>query len=89
MPAIDLARLRKQANRLADFFFVPEDFLKYLREILDFYVNYSLRTKENIAPGSNLPTFRTPFVVTMKWLSATDEKSESNNKAIRILDFQF
>jgi hypothetical protein len=63
MPAIDLARLRKQANRLADFFFVPDDFLKYLREILEFYVNYSLRTKENVAPGSNLPTFRTPTVV--------------------------
>lgn len=63
MPAIDLARLRKQSNRLADFFFVPEDFLKHLREMLDFYVNYSLRTKENIAPGSNLPTYRTPFVV--------------------------
>jgi hypothetical protein len=63
MPAIDLARLRKQANRLADFFFVPDDFLKQLLEILEFYVNYSLRTKENIAPGSNLPTFRTPSVV--------------------------
>lgn len=63
MPAIDLARLRKQANRLADFFFVPEDFLRHLREMLDFYVNYSLRTKEDIAPGSNLPTYRTPFVV--------------------------
>jgi hypothetical protein len=63
MPAIDLARLRKQANRLADFFFLPEDFLKHLRETLEFYVNYSLRTKENIAPGSNLPTFRTPAVV--------------------------
>lgn len=63
MPAIDLARLRKQANRLADFFFLPGDFLKQLREILDFYVNYTLRKKENIAPGSNLPTYRTPFVV--------------------------
>lgn len=63
MPAIDLARLRKQANRLADFFFVPDDFLKHLREMLEFYVNHSLRTKENIAPGSNLPTFRTPAMV--------------------------
>lgn len=63
MPAIDLARLRKQANRLADFFFVPEDFLKQLREVLEFYVNHSLRKKESIAPGSNLPTFRTPAVV--------------------------
>ncbi len=63
MPAIDLARLRKQANRLADFFFLPEDFLKHLREILEFYVNYTLRKKENIAPGSDLPTYRTPPVV--------------------------
>ncbi|MFZ5910667.1 MAG: DNA alkylation repair protein [Chloroflexota bacterium] len=63
MPAIDLARLRKQANRLADFFFLPDDFLKHLRETLDFYVNRTMRRVENIAPGSNLPTYRTPTVV--------------------------
>jgi hypothetical protein len=63
MPAIDLARLRKQANRLADFFFLPDEFMKHLREILDFYVNYTLRTKEKVAPGSNLKTYRTPSAV--------------------------
>lgn len=63
MPAIDLARLRKQANLLADFFYLPEDFLRYLRETLDFYVNHTLRKQEKIAPGSNLPTYRTPIVV--------------------------
>ena len=63
MPAIDLARLRKQANRLADFFFLPEEFMKHLREMLEFYINHTLRTKENIAPGSNLMTYRTPPVV--------------------------
>ena len=63
MPAIDLARLRKQANQLADFFFLPEDFLRHLREMMDFYVNRTLRKKEEIAPGSNLPTYRTPSVV--------------------------
>jgi len=63
MPAIDLARLRKQTNTLVDFFFLPEDFLAHLREMLDFYVNRTLRKKENIAPGSNLPTYRTPAVV--------------------------
>ena len=63
MPAIDLARLRKQANQLTDFFFLPEDFLRHLREMLDFYVNRTLRKKEDIAPGSNLPTYRTPLVV--------------------------
>ena len=63
MPAVDLARLRKQASRLADFFFLPDEFMKHLREILDFYVNYTLRTKENVAPGSNLKTYRTPTAV--------------------------
>ena len=63
MPAIDLARLRKQANRLADFFFLPDEFMKHLREILEFYVNHTLRTKENVAPGSNLRTYRTPPAV--------------------------
>jgi len=61
MPAIDLARLRKQANRLADFFFLPDEFMKHLREMLEFYVNYTLRTVENVAPGSNLkPIARHP-----------------------------
>lgn len=63
MPAIDLARLRKQASRLADFFFLPDEFMKHLREMLEFYVNYTLRTKENVAPGSNLKTYRTPPAV--------------------------
>lgn len=63
MPAIDLARLRKQASRLADFFFLPDEFMKHLREMLDFYVNYTLRTVENVAPGSNLKTYRTPHAV--------------------------
>jgi pimeloyl-ACP methyl ester carboxylesterase len=63
MPAIDLARLRKQSNRLADFFFLPDEFMKHLREMLEFYVNHTLRTKENIAPGSNLKTYRTPPAV--------------------------
>jgi hypothetical protein len=63
MPAIDLARLRKQANRLADFFFLPEDFRRILRETLDFYVNRTLRRSQSVAPGSNLPTYRTPIEV--------------------------
>lgn len=63
MPAIDLARLRKQANRLADFFFLPEDFIRQLRKILEYYINYTMRHKDPVAPGSTLPTFRTPNVV--------------------------
>jgi len=63
MPSIDLARLRKQALRLAEFFFVPEEFARNLNAVLDSYVNYTIRTRRRSRPGANLPTHRTPAVV--------------------------
>jgi hypothetical protein len=63
MPAIDLARLRKQAARLADFFFVPDEFVNHLHETLDFYVDRTRRNVEPTAAGSNLSTYRTPPVI--------------------------
>jgi len=78
MPAIDLARLRKQANRLADFFFVPDEFMKHLREMLEFYVNHTLRTKENVAPGSNLKTYRTPPAVITQIENELRPKAKAN-----------
>ena len=62
MPAIDLARLKKQTARLADLFDQPAEFLREHREILDHYVNRTLRT-QTVAPSSVLPTYRTPSVV--------------------------
>jgi len=62
MPAIDLARLKKQTARLADLFDEPVMFLREMREILEFYVNRSLRS-QSVAPSSVLPTYRTPVVV--------------------------
>jgi hypothetical protein len=63
MPAIDLSRMRKQAARLADFFFVPDEFIRHLHEMLDSYVNYTVRKPPAAAPGANLRTYRTPTVV--------------------------
>ncbi len=63
MPAIDLSRMRKQAARLADFFFLPSEFIKHLNEMLDFYVNYTVRKPPASAPGSNLRSYRTPTVI--------------------------
>ncbi len=63
MPSIDLARLRKQVARLADFFFVPDEFTAHLKDILDGYVDHTLRRRPAVAPGANLPTYRTPPVV--------------------------
>lgn len=62
MPAIDLARLKKQTSDLADLFDQPAAFLREHREILDFYVNRTLRS-QGVAPSSVLPTYRTPSVV--------------------------
>src|SRR5688572_19311424 len=62
MPAIDLARLKKQSAQLTDLFDQPSAFLRAHREILDFYVNHSLRS-QGVAPSSVLPTYRTPVVV--------------------------
>ena len=62
MPAIDLARLKKQTAYLADIFGEPAIFLRELREMLEFYVNRSLRS-QSVAPSSVLPTYRTPVVV--------------------------
>src|SRR5512138_3388897 len=62
MPAIDLARLKKQTAYLADLFDQPVDFLREHRDILDHYVNRTLRTL-SVAPSSVLPTYRTPVVV--------------------------
>lgn len=62
MPAIDLARLKKQTARLGDLFDQPAAFLREVREILEFYVNRTLRS-QGVAPSSVLPTYRTPAVV--------------------------
>lgn len=62
MPAIDLARLKKQTAYLTDVFGEPATFLRELREILEYYVNWTLRS-QGVAPSSVLPTYRTPAVV--------------------------
>src|SRR5512142_1187043 len=63
MPAIDLSRMRKQAARLADFFLLPDEFIKHLHEMLDSYVNYTVRKPPASAPGANLRSYRTPGVI--------------------------
>ncbi|HET9590439.1 MAG TPA: DNA alkylation repair protein [Anaerolineales bacterium] len=62
MPAIDLARLKKQTAGLGNLFDQPAEFLREVREILEFYVNRTLRS-QGVAPSSVLPTYRTPAVV--------------------------
>ena len=60
MPAIDLSRLKKQAAQLADIFGRPDEFVRALRDVLDFYVNRTVRDEGAVAPSSVLETYRTP-----------------------------
>ena len=66
MPAINLAQLNKEAARLADLFDEPAAFIRALREMLEIYVNRTLRTRKAVAPGSTLSTYRTPPAVIRK-----------------------
>ena len=89
MPAIDLARLRKQTARLVDFFFVPEEFIKHLHEILDSYVNYTVRKPPANAPGANLESYRTPTVVVKQIeleLKRLADKKENADAALDLAD---
>lgn len=63
MPAIDLSRLRKQAARLDEFFFAPDEFIKHLHEMLEFYVNRTVRKVQANAPSLNLQSYHTPSVI--------------------------
>jgi hypothetical protein len=89
MPAIDLSRLRKQAARLADFFFLPDEFIRHLNEMLDSYVNYTVRKPRAAAPGANLRTYRTPSEVVRQIEQELDIKAalpENSDAALDLAD---
>lgn len=60
MPAIDLARLKKQAAQLADLFGRPDEFVRALHDMFEFYVNRTMRDEGAVAPSSILETYHTP-----------------------------
>src|SRR5512135_2907443 len=89
MPAIDLSRLRRQAARLGDFFFVPDEFIRHLHEILDSYVNYTVRKAQAAAPGANMRTYRTPAAVVKQIeqeLAARAAIADNSDAALELAD---
>ena len=89
MPAIDLARLRKQSARLVDFFFVPDEFIQHLHKMLDSYVNYTVRKPPANAPDANLQSYRIPTVVVKQIeleLTRIAGKSENADAALDLAD---
>jgi hypothetical protein len=59
MPAIDLARLKIQTSKLADFFDHPVLFLQSFEEILEHYTNRTIRENQAIL-RTDLASFNTP-----------------------------
>ena len=51
MPAINLAQLNTEVARLTDLFDEPAAFIRSLREMLEGYVNRTLRTRKAVALG--------------------------------------
>ena len=87
MPTIDLARLKKQSAQLADSFDQPEKFIRELREVLESYVNRTLRTRDAVAPSSTLPTYRTPSVVLRRIENTIRPLAQENtDKALELAD---
>jgi hypothetical protein len=62
MPAIDLARLKKQAALLADNFSNHMAFLRELHEMLELYTNRTMRASQ-VAKRLSLRTYHTPAPV--------------------------
>lgn len=85
MPAIDLARLKTQAARLADKFAEPEAFLRALNELLDFYTNRTIRTTQ-VVQRLSVPTFHTPRPVLRQIESELDMLAEKDpRKAVDLV----
>ncbi len=59
MPAIDSARLKTQAARLAEKFGQPEAFIVDLKSMLDTYTNRTLRATQ-VVQRFSIPTYNTP-----------------------------
>ena len=87
MPAIDLAKLKTQTARLADLFDQPSAFMRELREVLESYVNRTLRTRDAVASASTLPTYRTPTVILRRIESELSPLARENpDQALELAD---
>ncbi len=87
MPAINLAKLNKEAARLADLFGEPAAFIRELREMLESYVNRTLRTRDAVAAASTLPTYRTPGVILRRIESELSPLARENaDQALELAD---
>ena len=63
MPAIQLARLKKQSAQLSDYFYQPERFVPHLRDMLDFYADHAHRPGQAGEPPPIIQAYHVPSPV--------------------------
>ncbi len=63
MPAVQLARLKRQVDELVEPFAQPQVFLRRLHDLLEFYADRTYRPGEGGARQPLLPTYRIPLPV--------------------------
>jgi hypothetical protein len=63
MPAIQPVRLKQQTAQLGDSFSQPDQFIRRLHELLDFYTDRTLRPGQNLVRHPRLPHYRIPTPV--------------------------
>lgn len=63
MPAVQLARLKKQINELTQQFDRPAEFQRKLRDLFDFYSNHVFKPGKVISVNRRVQSFHVPLVI--------------------------
>ncbi len=86
MPAVDLMRLRQQVARLAEFFFLPSEFVQHLHRLLEAYHNPTWRPTQVSTPFA-LPSYRlSPIVLRIIEQSLRDLAASYPEYALDLAD---
>lgn len=78
MPAIQLARLKKQLDELRDVWSQPERFENDLIGLLEVYADHSLRTGQAAEPATLLPSYKVPGLLIRQIVLGLDDVLEAD-----------
>lgn len=73
MPAIQLARLKKQLQELRADWSQPEKFMRRLIGLLEQYADYSIRTGQAAEPATLLPAYKVPGLLIQQIVLGLDD----------------
>jgi hypothetical protein len=85
VPAINLTRLRKQANQLSEYFDQPEIFANVLHDLLDSYADRSYRPGQSGTPPPLSPSYKVPKPVLRHIIFALTPLIESQPEQALVL----